>query len=451
MKINGAYKFRTQAITGRLRLLFRYESTIPVFVNGGWQPAFVDEMFIELGVTNTYKEIFKNPRTVENYASFDCFFVRNAAYHKSVNGGWILGFVADSYDGTPGSFIRSRRLETMKLNTFIGFAGEQNITKRYPEVSSNDISAGWLLNSSDYSAWESAFLANDFPPPMVIKQDTSIRYLGGGIWGRGVRNSGYVGSFPSFERCVTSAYFTEENEYLLNTIKSSQFSPGDPPFVTETFLHPLFDIKRNWTLPGFRCTPWLFSEDRKELIYIKAYVELISSFYSYYFPSIKEIYYAKFADDGSILEDVLIVDLKYYDDLPSGHPDKLEYNNPVPEIPFWRVNHSLDGTISLFDKGQTSLVSRFKSGKIEWVDTEDLNSNILGGSLTPEIIEDLLSRDYFEVKTAKWNGVKFVEEGKKKYSVTPTKQEDIDFFKTNNIFNPDRYVSFFQLFSIAFY
>jgi hypothetical protein len=448
MKINGTYKFRTQAITGRLRLLFRYQSIIPVLIDGSFQPAFVDEMFVELGVTNTYKEIFKNSYAVENYASFDCFFVRSAVYHKSVNGGWILGFVADSYDGTPGSLVRSRRLETMKLNTFIGFTSEQNITKRYPEVSSNDIETGWLLNSSDYSLWASAFLTDTFPPPMAIKQDTSVKYFGGGIWGRDDRSSLKVSSFPFFERCVTSAYFTEENEYLLNTIKSSQFLSSDLPFTTETFLHPLFDVKRDWTLPGFRCTPWLFSEDRKELIYIRTYVELVSD--SYYLPSIKEIYYAKFADDGTILEDVLIVDLKYYDDLPSGHPEKLEYNDLVPEIPFWRVNN-LSGYISLFDKGKVSLVSRFKSGKIEWVDTEDLDSNILGGSLTPEIIEELLSKDSFEVKIAKWDGSKFVQEDNKKYSVSPTKQEDIDFFKTNNIFNPNKYITFFSLFSIAFY
>jgi hypothetical protein len=454
MKINGAYKFRTQAITGRLRLLFRYNSIIPVFVNGGWQPAFIDQVFVELGVTGGYKELFKNSCTVEDYAPVDCFFVSGAAYHKSVNGGWILGFVAEGDDRTPGGFNRSRRLETMKLNTFIGFASEQNITKRYPEVSSNDISAGWLLNSSDYSAWESLFLLGPEYLPVPIKQDSSLHYgmsyLGGGVWGR-YHNSELIGSpFPEFERFVASAYFTEENEYLINTIKNSRFLSSDPPFTTETYLHPLFNIRKPWILPGFRYYPWLFSEDRKELIYIKTYVELFSD--RYYSPSIKEVYYAKFSDTGDILEDTLIVDLQYYENLPDNHPDKLANNDPIPELPFWRI-FSYKGHVGLEDTGSVSRLSRFRSGKIEWVDKEDLESlaSGVGISLTPEVIESLLTRDYFNVKITQWNGQKFTEPETKKYKVTPTNQDIIDFYKTNNIFNPDKYIASFNLFGIAFY
>ena len=443
MKINGAYKFRTQAITGRLRLLFRYNSTIPVFVNGGWQPAFVDQMFVELGVTGGYKELFKGSLVVELDQRRYGAYIREAAYHKSSSGNWVLSFLADGYDADTNISFRARRLENMKINTFLGFVDQQVVFKRYPEISTNDIYAGWLLSPSDYATWESAFLLEGVTSPTAIKQSEFVSYLGGGVWGKYLNSEGTVFPYSEIGGFVVSVFFTEENEYLINAIKNSRSLSSNPSFTTETYLHPLFNIRKPWILPGFLYFPFLFSEDRKELIYVKIFVDPYSSSSL----SIEEVYYAKFSDTGDILEDTFIVDLQYYKNLPDNHPDKLTHNDPIPELPFWRIS---DYVIRLFDTRSVQHLSRFRSGKIEWVDKEDLGSDV-GISLTPEVIESLLTRDYFNVKITQWNGQRFTEPETKKYKVTPTNQDIIDFYKTNNTFNPDKYITSLNLFGIAFY
>lgn len=445
MKINGAYKFRTQAITGRLRLLFRYQTTIPVFVNGGWKPASSDQVFTELGVTDTPKELYVNHLPLnENQLGF---VISEAAYHKSFNNKWVLGFTATRYN-EDNRDVRPQILEKIKTNIFLAFTDQQVLLKRYPEISTNDVESGWLLTPPDYALWESLFLSGEFNIPMPIRQNPSFtHYLGGGVWGRYHDSERIVSQFPLLERFVASAYFTEENEYLINTIKGSPFLSSDPPFTAETYLHPLFNIRKPWILPGFRYFPWLFSEDRKELIYVKTYVELINN--RIYSPSIKEVYYAKFSDTGDILEDTLIVDLQYYENLPDNHPDKLANNDPIPEIPFWRAR-VFQGNIGLSDTGNIAALSRFRSGKIEWVDKEDLESDV-GLSFTPEVVESMLTRDYFNIKIARWNGQKFTKPETKKYKITPTNQDTIDFYKTNNTFNPDKYIISLRLFGIAFY
>jgi hypothetical protein len=166
----------------------------------------------------------------------------------------------------------------------------------------------------------------------------------------------------------------------------------------------------------------------------------------------KEIYYIKFSDDGTILEDTLIVDLKYYEDLPTGHPEKLNDHDILPEIPFWTV-FAYSNTIALDDREGVSFLCRFKSGKVEWVDRENVGNNIISirKQLTPDEIQSVLSREFFSVRIAEWNGQKFVEQESKKYKVVPTHQDLIDYYKTSGVFNPEKTVSGFGLSGVGFY
>jgi hypothetical protein len=458
MKINGAYKFRTQAITGRLRLFFRYNETVWIGEGVNQRPSFRDQIFIELGVTGSSLEIFKNSYAVESYnETYNAYVIsRRIAYHKGLNNKWIVSFVTNAYRSILPD--RVRQLATIKENSFLAFFDKQTLLKRYPEPSENDALASWTLDPHEYSLWENSLLTDmsDYflgHPPLAIKQDQYLRYYGSGVWGSGDRCNRTWSVFPEFHRSVTSAYFTEENEYTINTIKSSVFLPGDPPYSTETYLHPLFDERRSWTLPGFRCFPWLFSEDRKELIYLRVYVDI----YVFGVDGVgtmasgeKEIYYIKFSDDGAILEDTLIVDLKYYEDLPTGHPEKLNENDILPEIPFWTVSAHQD-TIALNDREDVSFFCRFKSGKVEWVDIKTTVGNIIMTNLTPDEIQSVLSQEFFSVKIAEWNGQKFVEQESKKYKVVPTHQDLIDYYKTSGVFNPQKTVSEFSLSGVGFY
>lgn len=464
MKINGAYKFRTQAITGRLRLFFRYNETAYTGEGVNQRASFEDQIFIELGVTGSSLEIFKNSYAIEiNGEVYNAYRISDRiAYHKGLNNKWIVSFVTNTYNtSTTLSPDRVRRLATIKENSFLAFFDKQTLLKRYPEPSENDALASWTLDPPEYYFWENSLLTNMSPyfpshPPLAIKQDEFLRYHGSGVWGSNHRsNRNWYALFSEFHRSVTSAYFTEENEYTINTIKSSAFLPGDPPYSTETYLHPLFDERRSWTLPGFRCFPWLFSEDRKELIYLRVYVEIINTEYTgvaTIASGEKEIYYIKFSDDGTILEDTLIVDLKYYEDLPTGHPEKLNDHDILPEIPFWTV-FAYYNTIALDDREGVSFLCRFKSGKVEWVDRENIGNNIrnIRKQLTPDEIQSVLSRDFFKVRIAEWNGQKFVEQESKKYKVVPTHQDLIDYYKTSGVFNPQKTVSGFGLSGVGFY
>lgn len=467
MKINGAYKFRTQAITGRLRLFFRYSETFYTGEGINQRASFEDQIFIELGVTGSSLQIFKNSYAIEiNSEVYHAYRISNRiAHHKGLNNKWIVSFVTDTYGtSTHISPDRVRRLATIKENSFLAFFDEQTLLKRYPEPSENDALTSWTLNPSDYFLWENSLLTEMSPdfsghPPLAIKQDQELRYCGSGIWGSGDKCNLVWESWlmhPEFYRSVTSAYFTEESEYTINIIKSSVFLPGDPPYSTETYLHPLFNERRSWTLPGFRSFPWLFSEDRKELIYLRVYVEIINSGYNgmrTVASGEKEIYYIKFSDEGTILEDTLIVDLKYYEDLPTGHPEKLNNKDPLPEIPFWKVRYfypNSSNTIAVNDREDVSFFCRFKSGKVEWVDTKTVG-NIINKYLTSDEIQSVLSQDFFKVRIAEWDGQKFVEQESKKYKVVPTHQDLIDYYKTSGVFNPEKTVSRFALSGVGFY
>lgn len=406
MNFQGVYKFKTEAIPVKIKLFFRYNYKIEFPY---------DQVFTVMGDSEGETEIFRN--TIDGNG----YYIRITAFFRSVTSReWVFGFIGDSSPSPEATNIE--RLELAKKNTlFAVINSKRQIIKRYPEPSENDIRAAWLLYDSDYELWESRFLVSEsssfFPTTLDL---TDFTYIGGGIFGSVSYSFGRADEYNDFK---SSFYTTEENNYLIND-KRLKVIPS-PPFNSQSYLHPVFNVIKNWNIPGAEYIPWIFSEDRKEMIYVKIEYEFINSIKPLY----KEVYYTKFDDEGNIIEETLIVNLSDYESLPLDDPNRLQNEERVPEIPFWRVSSTSNGSNINFrpqyNTGEAQVYSRFKKGKVEWFD----RIRFYGDGFT---IEDLLSRDYIEIDVAQWDGARFTYQGVKRYQKTPTRQDLIDLYKNSN-------------------
>lgn len=263
---------------------------------------------------------------------------------------------------------------------------------------------------------------------------SSLNYLGGGIWGGWDVKCSPDGDI---RKVISQSYSVEGKQ---------------------TYFNPFFGINKPVNIPGTIYIPKLFSDDGKEMIYIKANTSLVPPFLDNYGnlnvnfrdthnrirTSSEEVYYAKFNNEGEMIEDNLILDLKsysgdltldyanylgypvpgyfpgeYWNKSPDSNPTL--YNHPeIAEIPFWRwgIQGFYDfNQLPYLMKHSTLYYAKLKNGIVEYIndrvsafihpqfDPISFDNNDLGDKIT--YYRNFLSSPQFTINRAQWNGTKF--------------------------------------------
>lgn len=332
---------------------------------------------------------------------------------------------------------------TVSLN-FVNQKGET--IKKYDVILEQE--AGWTDGVTPISGGHSLGAGNL----------SALNYLGGGIWGGwDIKCSpdGNIRKINSYSYSVD-----EKQTYILKNGQS--------------IFNPFFGIKKPMSIPGTIYVPKLFSNDGKELIYIKANTSLVPPYlvngnldvnhrdtHRRIRTSSEEVYYAKFNDQGEIIEDNLILDLKSYNgDLILDYSNYLGYerqsfpgeywgfdwegttifNHPeIEEIPFWRW-----GIQGLYDFNQlpylrfhTALYyAKLKDGIVEYINDRvaayihpsfnpmSFDSADLGDKIT--YYTNFLLSTEFTINRAQWNGTKFEKIDPIIATKTPLDQQTIN-------------------------
>lgn len=290
---------------------------------------------------------------------------------------------------------------------------------------------------------------------------SALNYLGGGIWGGWDIKCSPDGNI---RKIISQSYSVDsEQTYILEN-------------EGESIFNPFFGIKKPMDIPGTIYVPKLFSNDGKELIYIKANTSLVPPYLDNYGSlnvnfrdthnrirtSSEEVYYAKFNDKGEIIEDNLILDLKSYSgDLILDYSNYLGYSTPywfpgeywnlssngitifnhpeIEEMPFWRW-----GIQGFYDFDQLPYLMRhnalyyakLKNGIVEYIndrvsafihprfDPISFDGNDLGDRMT--YYQNFLLSTEFTINRAQWNGTKFEKIDPIIATKTPLDQQTIN-------------------------